>query len=84
MVKLLNLTIKINDKNKYDKVPPGAISLLDSSRLIEISGLEIKDQDGTVVSEFKNPNGDFGTSRVSVNDIKNIKLNFSVLDIPIS
>jgi len=82
MTKLLNLTIKLNDKDKYDKVTPGVIrDAFVSSRLIEIAGLEIKDQAGNTITELKKSQL-FGNFQVG--DIENIKLPFSVLDIPIS
>lgn len=83
MTKLLNLTIKIDNKTKYKK-GSSLVAAGTPPRTIELTGgsLEIKDQNGVIVSELKSSN--FGGGNFSVNDIKNIEVFFSVLDIPIS
>ena len=84
MSRLLNLTIKINDRARYKNTPDTFGTLAGtSSRVIEIipNSLEIKDQEGTVITELKKSSS-FGN--FSVGDIRNIKVSFEDLDIPIS
>jgi hypothetical protein len=87
MSRLLNLTIKINDRARYQNPPNLEVGFgspaATSDRIIEIrpNSLEIKDQEGTVITELKKSR-DFGN--FTVGDIRNIKITSEFLDIPIS
>jgi len=81
MIKLLNLTIKIDHKDRYKNAGSNGIVYFNPPRIIEPTNLEIKDQEGNTITELKKSRM-FGNFQVG--DIKNINLSASVLDIPVA
>src|SRR5688572_15088742 len=75
MTKFLDLTIRIDHKDRYKNAAD--INFRD----IKPTSLEIKDQNREIVSEL---NTTVFSSRFFVSDIKNIRVAFADLDIPIS
>jgi len=87
MIKLLDLTIKINDSDKYkNSTTGGPNDILPLHRIIKPSSLKIKDQTGGNISKLKTRNslGVVSETELLVRDIKEIKIFFSSFDIPIS
>jgi len=87
MTKLLNLTIKIDHKDKYkNDSGNGVFNFINPPRVIEPTNLSIEDQGGTIVTQLKikSNSGFFGNDKFLVNDIRKIKIFFQTLDIPIS